>query len=117
MQINLAELDRLFQEENVLPLLLPDTAVEMADLRRVLGDVLGGLNPREQRVLELRNGLNGEDELTLKEVGERLFEEGITDHAITTERIRQIERKAMQKLKYRSGGPLKEVGECVGLKQ
>jgi RNA polymerase primary sigma factor len=67
-------------------------AVEAAALARVLGEALAGLTPREQRVLRLRFGIGGADDLTLAEVG-KVF-------GVTRERIRQIEAKALEKLRH-----------------
>jgi RNA polymerase sigma factor (sigma-70 family) len=53
---------------------------------------MDSLNPREKRVLEERFGMDGEDTKTLVEVG-RLF-------GVTPERVRQIERKALRKLRH-----------------
>lgn len=63
-------------------------------LREELKDVLGTLTPREQRVLELRFGLNDGRTRTLEEVG-NVFD-------VTRERIRQIEAKALRKLRHPS---------------
>jgi RNA polymerase primary sigma factor len=63
-------------------------------LREHLKRVLDSLTPRERRVIELRFGLNGQRALTLEEVGDRL--------GVTRERIRQIERHALSKLRHPS---------------
>lgn len=63
-------------------------------LREELKDVLGSLTPREQKVLELRFGLNDGRSRTLEEVG-NVFD-------VTRERIRQIEAKALRKLRHPS---------------
>jgi RNA polymerase primary sigma factor len=68
----------------------PDTQLfESDDLRQVL-QLLNEMDPREATVLRLRFGLNGEDPLTLKEIGERL--------GLTRERVRQIETEALRRL-------------------
>jgi RNA polymerase primary sigma factor len=67
-------------------------AVEAGALARVLGEALAGLTPREQHVLRLRFGIGGADDLTLAEVG-KVF-------GVTRERIRQIEAKALEKLRH-----------------
>jgi RNA polymerase primary sigma factor len=59
-----------------------------------LWQVLSGLSEREQRVLELRFGLVGERPRTLEEVGQ--------EFQVTRERIRQIEAKALSKLRHPS---------------
>jgi len=60
-------------------------------LRGDMEDVLQGLTAREQRVLELRYGLRGHRAYTLKEVG-KIF-------GLTRERVRQIEKEALRKLR------------------
>ena len=59
--------------------------------RREVGRVLASLTPRERKVIELRFGLIGEHPRTLEEVGKRFD--------LTRERIRQIEAKALGKLR------------------
>ena len=66
-----------------------------------LQDVLSTLSHRERKVLELRYGLDGSDARTLEEVG-RAF-------GVTRERVRQIESRALMKLKsYRETQRLRE---------
>jgi RNA polymerase sigma factor (sigma-70 family) len=72
-----------------------DTAFEAAALslaRDDLKDLLAFLNPREREILALRFGLDGQQPLTLDEVGRRFD--------VTRERIRQIEAKALTKLRH-----------------
>ena len=57
-------------------------------------DVLASLTPRERKVLELRFGLEDGRSRTLEEVG--------LDFQVTRERIRQIEAKALHKLRHPS---------------
>ncbi len=69
--------------------------LEQASLDMLRGDVelvLEGLTAREQRVLELRYGLRGHRAYTLKEVG-KIF-------GLTRERVRQIEKDALRKLRH-----------------
>jgi RNA polymerase primary sigma factor len=61
-------------------------------LRDKLSDVLAGLNEREQKVLELRFGLGDGFSRTLEEVGRQF--------RVTRERIRQIEAKALRKMRH-----------------
>ncbi len=61
-------------------------------LRGRLGEVLHGLTERERRILELRYGLNDGFPRTLEEVGRQ--------YEVTRERIRQIEAKALRKLRH-----------------
>jgi RNA polymerase primary sigma factor len=63
-------------------------------LRGDVEDILQGLTAREQRVLELRYGLRGHRAYTLKEVG-KIF-------GLTRERVRQIEKEALRKLRHPS---------------
>jgi RNA polymerase primary sigma factor len=63
-------------------------------LKENLEEVLATLLPREAQVLRLRFGLNGNKPMTLEEVGR--------EFAVTRERIRQIEAKALRKLKHPS---------------
>jgi RNA polymerase primary sigma factor len=73
----------------------PAERVITANLRDVAGDVLQTLSPREEKVIRLRFGLDTEGrEHTLEEVGE--------DFQVTRERIRQIEVKALRKLRHPS---------------
>ena len=63
-------------------------------LREQIWDVLGTLTPREEHVLKLRFGLEDGRTRTLEEVG--------SEFHITRERIRQIEAKALRKLRHPS---------------
>jgi len=56
--------------------------------------VLATLTPREEKVLRMRFGIGGKSDHTLEEVGH--------DFAVTRERIRQIEAKALRKLQHPS---------------
>jgi len=70
---------------------LPDEAAETTLRREALRAILGSLSERERAVLELRYGLDGQQPLTLDEVG-RAFN-------VTRERIRQIEHQSLKKLR------------------
>ena len=72
----------------------PADAASRTMLHLDLEDALDTLTPRERRVLQLRFGLNDGRERTLEEVGKRF--------GVTRERIRQIEAKAMRKLRQPS---------------
>ena len=74
--------------------LAPAEAASFFLLREQLEDVLGTLTPREKKVLQLRFGLEGGRSRTLEEVGQ-VF-------GVTRERIRQIEAKALRKLRHPS---------------
>jgi RNA polymerase primary sigma factor len=69
----------------------PQAAAEASALSQFVAEALEGLTPREQRILRMRFGLGGEDDHTLEEVGQ-VF-------GVTRERIRQIEAKALEKLR------------------
>ncbi len=71
--------------------LAPAEAALQASMRDVIKDVLDSLPPREAKVLRMRYGIEMNSDLTLEEVGKH-FE-------VTRERIRQIELKAMNKLR------------------
>jgi len=63
-------------------------------LKDNIGEVLSTLSERESRVLQMRFGLGGKKPMTLEEVGK--------EFGVTRERIRQIEAKALRKLKHPS---------------
>lgn len=64
------------------------------DLKRSINQILSTLTPREERVLRMRFGLGTNSDNTLEEVGKQF--------TVTRERIRQIEAKALRKLKHPS---------------
>ncbi|MCW8970535.1 MAG: RNA polymerase sigma factor RpoD, partial [Rhodospirillales bacterium] len=70
-----------------------DAAIQ-ANLRETTTRVLGSLTPREERVLRMRFGIGMNTDHTLEEVGQQF--------SVTRERIRQIEAKALRKLKHPS---------------
>jgi RNA polymerase primary sigma factor len=74
--------------------LLPSEAVINASLAEQTRRVLSTLAPREEHVLKMRFGIGGRSNHTLEEVGENF--------AVTRERIRQIEAKALRKLRHPS---------------
>ena len=74
--------------------LAPADAASMLLLKEQLGDVLKTLTPREEKVLSLRFGLEDGHPRTLEEVGK--------EFNVTRERIRQIEAKALRKLRHPS---------------
>ena len=69
----------------------PEDQIDRMLLTEEVKDVLSTLTPRESRVLSMRYGLQGGQEYTLKEIGEKFD--------LTRERIRQIEQEALQKLR------------------
>jgi len=70
-----------------------DSAINI-DLAEQVKKVLGTLTPREERVLRMRFGVGEKSDHTLEEVGQ--------DFEVTRERIRQIEAKALRKLRHPS---------------
>ncbi len=72
----------------------PQDAAAFALLRRQLFGILDTLSPREEKVIRLRYGLDDGHPRTLEEVG--------TEFGVTRERIRQIEAKALRKLRHPS---------------
>ena len=74
------------------PGLKPDEQATRELLKDQLDEVLDSLSPREKRVLQLRFGLDDGKQRTLEEVGK--------EFGVTRERIRQIEAKAIRKLKH-----------------
>jgi RNA polymerase primary sigma factor len=83
-----SELGHFLTDENVPQ---PDEAADGLLRRELLRRILGTLSQRERQVLELRYGLDGQQPLTLDEVG-RAFN-------VTRERIRQIENQCLKKLR------------------
>ena len=69
----------------------PDVEVEDNDQLRRLGHLLEEIDDRSATILKLRYGLEGEDPMTLKEIGERI--------GLTRERVRQIEHEAIGRLR------------------
>ena len=70
-----------------------DAAIQ-SDLRDAVSRVLGSMTPREERILRMRFGIGTKSDHTLEQVGQ-VF-------SVTRERIRQIEAKALRKLKHPS---------------
>jgi RNA polymerase primary sigma factor len=72
----------------------PSEAVINLNLREQTAEVLKTLSPREEKIIKMRFGLQDGSEHTLEEVGQHF--------AVTRERIRQIEAKALRKLRHPS---------------
>lgn len=72
----------------------PLDAATIAGLQKAVGDVLSSLTPREAKVLRMRFGIEMNTDHTLEEVGKQFD--------VTRERIRQIEAKALRKLRHPS---------------
>ena len=89
------------EEEGVLGDLIEDTetqspydVIEYFGLKEVVSEILDSLTPRESKVLRMRFGIGLSNDYTLEEVGKQFD--------VTRERIRQIEAKALRKLKHPS---------------
>ncbi|MEQ1687465.1 MAG: RNA polymerase sigma factor RpoD [Sphingopyxis sp.] len=74
--------------------IIPVDAAVQANLKETVTRVLASLTPREERVLRMRFGIGMNTDHTLEEVGQQF--------SVTRERIRQIEAKALRKLKHPS---------------
>jgi len=83
-------LGELIGDRHAVP---PDAHVHRVELTRELDRILGVLTPREQIVIRMRFGIGQDEPFTLEQVGQNL--------SVTRERIRQIEAKALKKLKTR----------------
>ena len=82
--------DLIEDEDAVQPL---DAAIQ-SDLRDAVSRILESLPPREERILRMRFGIGTKTDHTLEQVGQQF--------SVTRERIRQIEAKALRKLKHPS---------------
>ncbi len=72
----------------------PEAVMEVQAMRDDINTVLSSLNGREAEIIQYRFGLNGYSPLSLKEIGDRFN--------LTKERIRQIEKKAIQRMQHPS---------------
>ncbi len=79
------------EDKTVVP---PSEAVINLNLKEQIASMLRTLTPREERIIKMRFGLDDGSEHTLEEVGQTF--------AVTRERIRQIEAKALRKLRHPS---------------
>jgi RNA polymerase primary sigma factor len=86
-----SHLGDLIEDTNAV---LPIDAAIQSNLRETTTRVLASLTPREERVLRMRFGIGMNTDHTLEEVGQQF--------SVTRERIRQIEAKALRKLKHPS---------------
>jgi RNA polymerase primary sigma factor len=84
-----SELGSFIKDEETVP---PSEAAEQTLLRATLEKLLATLRPREERILRMRFGLQDGCRYTLEEVGERF--------GLTRERIRQIEKQALRRLRH-----------------
>ncbi len=85
------QLGDMIEDTNAI---LPIDAAIQSNLRSTTTRVLASLTPREERVVRMRFGLGTNSDHTLEEVGQQF--------SVTRERIRQIEAKALRKLKHPS---------------
>jgi RNA polymerase primary sigma factor len=86
-----SHLGDLIEDKNAV---LPIDAAIQSNLRETTTRVLASLTPREERIVRMRFGLGMNSDHTLEEVGQQF--------SVTRERIRQIEAKALRKLKHPS---------------
>ena len=86
------ENEYLKESEIISPFSGPEDVILAADLRRAIYKQLAELDERPAKILELRFGLKDDNDLTLEEVGSQFN--------VTRERIRQIEAKALKKLRH-----------------
>ena len=85
--------------------ILPIDAAIQSNLRETTTRVLASLTPREERVLRMRFGIGMNTENTLEVVGQQF--------SLTRERIRQIEAKALRKLKHPSQSRISEASSII----
>ena len=86
-------INEIVPDMNNLP---PDEQVTGTDELRKLTELLGEIDGRAAKILKLRYGLEGEEPMTLKEIGVRI--------GLTRERVRQIEHEALGRLRQAMGG-------------
>jgi len=84
-------LGNLIEDKSVLP---PEEEVVSSHLSRQVDDLLESLSPREEKILRMRYGIGEKHDHTLEEIGE--------DFKLSRERIRQIEKKSLKKLRHPS---------------
>ena len=86
-----SNLGDLIEDKNAI---LPIDAAIQSNLREITTRLLASLTPREERIVRMRFGLGMNSDHTLEQVGQQF--------SVTRERIRQIEAKALRKLKHPS---------------
>ena len=86
-----SHLGDLIEDQNTI---LPIDAAIQSNLRDITSRVLASLTPREERIVRMRFGIGINSDHTLEQVGQQF--------SVTRERIRQIEAKALRKLKHPS---------------
>jgi RNA polymerase primary sigma factor len=83
------EVKDFVSDENSSP---PDTAAEQREITEKIMAILNTLTPKEGKVIQMRFGIGVDRDYTLEEIGRKL--------SVTRERVRQIETKALRKLKH-----------------
>ena len=91
VELDALHLGDFIEDKNAV---IPVDAAIQANLKETVTRVLASLTPREERVLRMRFGIGMNTDHTLEEVGQQF--------SVTRERIRQIEAKALRKLKHPS---------------
>jgi len=84
-------LGNLIEDKSVLP---PEEEVVNSHLSRQVEELLESLSPREEKILRMRYGIGEKHDHTLEEIGD--------DFKLSRERIRQIEKKSLKKLRHPS---------------
>ena len=97
-----SQLGDLIEDKNAI---LPIDAAIQSNLRDTTTRVLASLTPREERILRMRFGLGMNSDHTMEEVGQQF--------SLTRERIRQIEAKALRKLKHPNRSRISEASSIV----
>ena len=86
--------DDVIEEKNLSEYYLKETMFKIMYLKEQLLEIMDTLSPREKKVLKMRFGIDNGRPRTLEEVGK--------EFDVTRERIRQIEAKALRKLRHPS---------------
>jgi RNA polymerase primary sigma factor len=86
-----SRLGDFIEDQNTIP---PIDAAIQSNLRDITSRALASLTPREERIIRMRFGIGIASDHTLEQVGQQF--------SVTRERIRQIEAKALRKLKHPS---------------
>ena len=92
----------MVQDDQLAP---PDEAIARLELQRCVTDSLDTLPKRDAEVLRLRFGLETDRTYTLREIGEKM--------GLSRERIRQIEKTALEKLRFSVAGA--SLAEAAGI--
>ncbi len=99
IQVNEAEMKFMLERQGEMKLL--ENIVLDEQKSTIINEALKTLTPREKRVIEMRMGLGEYDrEHTLEEVGHAVFNEMSKNTGVSKDRVRQIEAKALRKLRH-----------------